>query len=622
MKPFLIALAGAPNAGKSTLFNRLTKGNQKVGNYPGVTVEKKWGHFLTPHGKSVRIVDLPGTYSLDVQSEDERIAVKTLFSNPLEPIDMVVVVVDATNLERGLGLVLDLKELGVRLCVSLNMMDLAQKRGLKLDLKQLSRELGCAVIPTVALNKSGVNDLLLQLESELLKERSAPNSLLSSLDAVDTLESVQTKLKKVDELLKKVTLSPTKADRVTHLLDKFLLHPVIGPLVLVFTLLLLFQAVFTWAAAPMDLIEQGIAALGNGVGGVLPDGYLKDLLVDGVISGVGSVLVFLPQILLLFTFILILEGTGYMARIAFLLNRGMAAVGLQGQAAVPLLSSFACAIPGIMACRTIKSPRERIITMMVAPLMTCSARLPVYTLLVGAFVPSSIAFWYFTWQGFAMFLLFISAIMSGMIVAWVLKKYAVKGKRAPFAMDLPTYKVPALGHILWSLKLRGQAFLKRAGTMILAISVMLWFLSTFPRPEEGVAPQDAIHTSFAGRMGHAIEPLVSPIGFDWRIAVGLVPGFAAREVMVSSLGTVFAIEKAEDEGLESLQQKLKETWGLPTAFALLAWYIFAPQCLATFAVLRRESNSKKWTMITFFYTLTLAYAAAWVAHVVTKWWIQ
>jgi ferrous iron transport protein B len=376
-------------------------------------------------------------------------------------------------------------------------------------------------------------------------------------------------------------------------------------------LLIVFQSVFSWASVPMDLIESGVAILGDAVAAGLPNGWVQDLVVDGILAGVGSVVVFLPQIVILFFFILVLEGSGYMARVSFLLNRLMAKVGLQGQAAVPLLSSFACAIPGIMATRTIKSPRERLIAMMVAPLMTCSARLPVYTLLVGAFVSPAVAYGGIRLQSLVMFALFIAAVVSAMLVSLALKRFVVKGKPAPFVMDLPTYKLPGIRYVAFNVWLRAKAFLKRAGTLILGISMALWVLSTYPKPPPD-ADLPAIQYSLAGRMGTFIEPLVRPIGFDWRIATGLVPGFAAREVMVGALGTVFAVEDAEEEGMVTLQEKLATAWGLPTGLALLAWYVFAPQCLATFAVLRRESNSRKWTLLTFVYMLVLAWVAAWV----------
>lgn len=627
---FTVALAGAPNAGKSTLFNRLTGGNQKIGNYPGVTVEKKSGTFLTPAGRTMELVDLPGTYSLDAQSEDERVAVQTIFQNKSQAPALVVVVLDAANLERSLGLVLDFKKTGCTLIVALNMMDLASRRGLKLDLRAFEKRLGVRIVPTISVRKDGVERLLESIDAVLGKKPNDASAkqdnpgktehavIVSGIPLLDySPAALRARAVEIDSILGEVIKEQTRADKVTHALDRVLLHPAFGLPILFGILFLVFQAVFTWASVPMDLIENGLKTIGKLLGEWLPAGLMHDLMVDGIIAGVGSVLVFLPQIVILFFFILLLEASGYMARASFLLNRAMAAVGLQGQAAVPLLSSFACAIPGLMATRTIKSPRERLITMMIAPLMTCSARLPVYTLLVGAFIPTTIVWGVFTLQGMVMFALFLTAIVSAMIVALVLKRYAVKGPRAPFIMDLPTYKLPSFRYVAINLVMRAKAFLRRAGTMILSISIVLWFLSTFPRPPEN-ATLPAIQYSYAGIAGHAIEPLVRPIGFDWRISAGLVPGFAAREVMVGALGTVFAVEDAEESGMSSLQEKLAQTWGLPTGLALLAWYIFAPQCLATFAVLRRESNSRKWTVVTFCYMLALAWIAAFIVFNVTK----
>jgi ferrous iron transport protein B len=613
----VVALAGIPNAGKSTLFNRLTGANQKIGNYPGVTVEQKSGHCVTPAGHQVELLDLPGIYGLDAQSEDERVAVSALTSEAQKTPALVVVVVDAANLERSLGLVLDLKQVGCPMIVALNMMDLALRRGLKVDLQALSKKLGLAVIPTVSVRRDGVDHLLASMDRVLSQKRSLPHgpeaqSYKEHLGAMDHSPArLVQRAQDIDALLREVVTERTCADKVTDALDRVLLHPILGLPILGAMLLIVFQSVFSWASVPMDLIESGVAILGDAVAAGLPNGWVQDLVVDGILAGVGSVVVFLPQIVILFFFILVLEGSGYMARVSFLLNRLMAKVGLQGQAAVPLLSSFACAIPGIMATRTIKSPRERLIAMMVAPLMTCSARLPVYTLLVGAFVSPAVAYGGIRLQSLVMFALFIAAVVSAMLVSLALKRFVVKGRPAPFVMDLPTYKLPEFRYVAFNVWLRAKAFLKRAGTLILGISMALWVLSTYPKPPPD-ADLPAIQYSLAGRMGTFIEPLVRPIGFDWRIATGLVPGFAAREVMVGALGTVFAIEDAEEEGMVTLQEKLATAWGLPTGLALLAWYVFAPQCLATFAVLRRESNSRKWTLLTFVYMLVLAWVAAWV----------
>ncbi len=599
----VVALVGAPNTGKSSLFNALTGAKQKVGNYPGVTVEKKVGYLKTPSGKSILVVDLPGTYSLNPQSVDEQIVADVLkgkVSIPESP-DVLVAVADATNLERTLGIALEMAQFGRPVILALNMFDLATKRGLKLDLNKLKAELGIPVVTAIAVKKTGVAPLIAEIEKP------------HTLKPLNIPKSIADRQQYVHDLLARVTIVPTKADKITHALDKVLLNPVLGPFILAAILLLIFQAVFSWAEAPMTLIEDGVAALAELSKPYFTNEYLQSFIADGLIAGVGAVIVFLPQILILFFFILLLEGSGYMARAAFILDRMMAAIGLQGRSFVPLLSSFACAIPGIMASRTIKNPRDRLLTIMVSPLMTCSARLPVYVLLIGAFIPNTTLFAGIKLQGVVMFALFLVAVISAVVVAAILKFTALPQGRSPFLMDLPTYRLPTGKYLVIQIYQRAKAFIRRAFTLILGISVVLWALSTFPKAPEN-ATEPAIRYSYAGQFGDLLTPIVEPIGFDWRIASGLVPGFAAREVMVSALGTVFAVEDAEGAGLETLQQKLHETWTLPTGLALLAWYIYAPQCLATFAVVRRETGSRKWTSILFLYMLLLAYAAAWVTY--------
>jgi ferrous iron transport protein B len=617
----VIALAGSPNAGKTALFNALTGSNQKVGNYPGVTVEKKTGTATTLKGK-VKIIDLPGTYSLDPHSPDEEVAVKVLLNRERlvakeDDPQVVVAVADATNLERTLGLVVELKKIGKPVIVALNMMDLAQRRGLKLDINILSRELGIKVVPTIATKKSGIDSLLGSIQSELDSLDGKP-AVINSWTAPDENELLA-RFSEVEKILSKAVLEPTSADIWTRRIDSVLLHPILGGVILSSILFLMFQAVFSWAAAPMDLIDGGVGVIGEVVASIVPAGLIQDLLVDGIIAGVGSVIIFLPQIIILFALIIILEGSGYMMRAAFIMDKMMSLVGLQGRSFVPLLSSFACAIPGIMATRSIKNPRDRLITIMVAPLMTCSARLPVYVLLIGAFIPNTTVMGYFGMQGVAMFGLFVAGILSAMVVAFVMKKVALPGPKSPFIMELPTYKWPSPRYVVLALIQRGKAFLKKAGTIIMGVSVGLWVLSTFPKAPADY-DQPAINYSIAGRIGHFIEPAVAPLGFDWRIATGLIPGFAAREVMVGALGTVFAVENADDEGegTANLQSKIKGVWPMATGLSLLAWYIFAPQCLATIAVARRETNSWKWAFIMFAYLMVLAYVSAFFTFQIFK----
>ena len=615
----VIALVGAPNTGKSSLFSALTGTRQKIGNYPGVTVEKKHGYLTTPSGKKVNLIDLPGTYSLAPQSPDEQIVEDFLKGKKghIEKPDMILVVIDATNLARTMSLAVSLKEQGYPFMVALNMYDLAKSKGLKLDLKALEKELGAQVVPTIAVKRDGLKNLLLSIDRSLRLKPKKAQDLPShdwSLSVNDLINTQQ----QVDEILRRVVRAPSQADKVTHAIDKVLLHPFFGGFILLGILFTMFQAVFSWAEKPMELVEQSITALANYVGSLLGSGLLQSFICDGLIAGVGSVLVFLPQILILFFFILILESSGYMPRAAFIMDRVMGLLGLEGRSFVPLLSSFACAIPGIMATRTIGNPRDRLLTIMVAPLMTCSARLPVYTLLIGAFIPDTTIGGVFNLQGVVMFSLFIFAVISAMLVAFTIKTFALPGPKATFLMDLPTYKLPHFSYIFMSLYQRAKAFLKKAGTLILMISVVLWALSTFPRPPEN-ATEAPINYSIAGKIGHAVEPIVKPLGFDWRIATGLIPGFAAREVMVGALGTVFAVEDAEDAGQALLQHRIKSAWPLSTGLALLVWYVFAPQCLATFAVARRETNSIKWSAIMFFYMLALAYLGALATFHLSSW---
>lgn len=627
-----VILAGCPNAGKTSLFNAMTGSNQKVGNYPGVTVERREGQFRTPSGTRVQLIDIPGTYSLDPRSLDEQVAFREIVrSQDGNETQVIVAVADATNLVRTLGLALELRSLGKPMILALNVMDLARKRGLRLDLVTLSREMGCPVVETVALSSSGVEDLILAIDRALVGgsepseqidapratlDRSALASLLATGKLSQSPAEIRSRNAEVDRILSRAVRNPIARDEVTARIDAVVLHPVFGLAIFVCTIFFMFQAVFSWAETPMNWIEAGVGSLGEAVRSLVGEGLFGSLVVDGAIAGVGSVLVFLPQILLLFAFILILEKSGYMARGALLTHRLMSIAGLQGYSFVPLLSSFACAIPGIMAARTIRNPRERLLTIMIAPLMTCSARLPVYVLLIGAFIPVEQTVGPFGLQGVVMFLLFVFAIVFGMGSAWLLahSRTGLQVTPSGFVLELPGYKMPQFRYVARALWLRAAAFIKRAGTMILLVSVGLWVLSTFPKPSEADRLQHPgktdIEFSLAGRIGATIEPIFAPLGFDWRISASLIPGFAAREVMVGALGTVFAVEDAEEEGLSVLQDKLAGAWGIPTGLALLMWYVFSPQCLATFVVMRRESGSRKFTLISFFYLLGMAYLSA------------
>ncbi|KAB2936319.1 MAG: ferrous iron transporter B [Candidatus Contendobacter sp.] len=614
-RPLRIALVGPPNSGKTTLFNTLTGGRQKTANYPGVTVERKSGRLRTPVGHTVELLDLPGSYSLRARSPDEAITRDVVLGRQAQEglPDAVVCVTDATNLGQHLRLLLELRQLGRPLILALNMMDLAQKRGCEISTEALSRQLGIPVVTTVAMRKSGVRDLLGQIDT-LLNQTPTGGGAAAIDDWVEpSPDAIRAYHREVERLLPEAVVREGAPERLTRRLDRVLLHPVAGPLILIALLFLMFQAVFSWAEAPMDWIDGGMAGLQQWLSAYLEESLLKSLLVDGIVAGVGGVVIFLPQILILFLFILLLEDSGYMTRAAFLMDRLMSAVGLNGRAFIPLLSSFACAIPGIMAARTIAHPLDRLVTILIAPLMTCSARLPVYILLIAAFVPATTVWGGIGLQGLVMFGLYATGIVGALIVAGVLRLTLLRGGRQPLLMELPSYKWPNPVNVLLGLWERAKIFMRRIGTIILSVLIVLWFLSTFPAPPDG-ATEPAIYYSFAGLIGRALEPLLAPIGFNWQIAIALVPGLAAREVAVAALGTVYALSGDEGTVVEALTVTLAQSWTLATALSLLAWYVFAPQCLATLAAVRRETNSWRWATFMFVYLMTLAYIAAFVTY--------
>lgn len=611
-----VALVGPPNSGKTTLFNTLTGGRQKTANYPGVTVERKSGRLRTPVGRSIELLDLPGSYSLRARSPDEAITRDVVLGRQEREVlpDAMVCVTDATNLGQHLRLFLELRQLGRPLILVLNMMDLAQKRGYQISIEALSRSLGIPVVTTVAMHKNGVQDLLEQIDA-LLNQAAAKESGTAATDGwvEPTPEAIRGYHQEAERLLREAVIQEGTPEQFTRKLDQVLLHPVAGPLILLGILFLMFQAVFSWAEAPMDWIDGGIASLQQWLAAHMQDGLLKSLLVDGIIAGVGGVVIFLPQILILFLFILLLEDFGYMARAAFLMDRLMSAVGLNGRAFIPLLSSFACAIPGIMAARTIAHPLDRLVTILIAPLMTCSARLPVYVLLISAFIPATTVWGGIGLQGLVMFGLYATGIVGALVVAGVLRLTMLRGGRQPLLMELPSYKWPNPANVLLGLLERARIFMRRIGTVILSVLIILWFLSTFPAAPLGATEPD-IYYSFAGMIGRGLEPLLAPVGFNWQIAIALVPGLAAREVAVAALGTVYSLSGSEDAVTESLATTLAQDWTLATALALLAWYVFAPQCLATLAAVRRETNSWRWPAFMFVYLMTLAYIAAFITY--------
>ena len=683
-----IAIIGNPNAGKSSIFNALTGLRQKVANYPGVTVEKKEGVVLLPDGSSATLLDLPGTYSLSANSPDEKIAVAALLGlikGSARP-DLVLCVVDASNIERNLFLVSQIIDYHLPVIVVLNMIDVAKQTGIQINAKKFEEKLGVRVIPTIANKRIGIDELkfaILQKNNSSLKPRqwllpevlddewnelremlqkehqfSEPRAYYEAMTLLtashnlhehtdryhpEIIAHVRKDHQKLDflgidcqstfvesryEWIKKicaetVIYSHRKEERVSDTLDRILTHKVWGFFIFLALMATMFQAVFSWANIPMYLIGKGFDWLGAQVTHFLPAGDLQNLLVNGVLGGVGAVVTFLPQILFLFLFLGLLEDTGYMARAAFIMDKVMGNVGLHGKSFIPLLSSFACAIPGIMATRTIDSRKDRLVTMLVAPLMSCSARLPVYTLLIAAFIPQKRIFGVFSLPGLTMIGLYLFGLVSALIMAWVFKKLLLKGEVQTSIMELPTYKMPSLRSVLFQMWERSWLFLKRAGTFILGVSIVLWFLATYPKTDHGTSAQQ-LEQSFAGRTGQLIEPLIKPLGFDWKIGIGLVASMLQREVFVSTMGTIYNIKDTDhEEGNLSLREHLRQdtdtrtgtpTFTALTALCLMVYYVLAMQCLSTVAVMKRETNGWKWPLFQFAYMNALAYIATFIVY--------
>jgi ferrous iron transport protein B len=610
-----IALLGNPNCGKTALFNLLTGSRQKVANYAGVTVERKEGLLTTPAGTKLRVLDLPGAYSFNAISADEAITrdvVLGAFAGEQRP-DLIICVTDATNLKLNLRLVVEARRLGLPLLLALNMMDVARRRGIEIDTAALERELGIPVVETIAVHGHGAQALLERIDAWLQASKT-PRADAAPWHA-PTVGEVLAAQQEVRRILAACVREPAVSNSRDESIDRVAMHPLWGMLILAATLFLMFQAVFSWASVPMDLITGGVDAIGGWLLGVTSPGILQSLLVDGIIAGVGGVLVFLPQIVILFLFILALEDSGYLPRAAFLLDRVMGTVGLSGRSFIPLLSSFACAIPGIMATRTITNWRDRLVTIMIAPLMTCSARLPVYALIIGAFVPQQTVAGVFNLQGIVLFVLYFAGIFGAMAVAWVAKKLQGGAAHHPLLLELPAYRWPNLRNLAIALWERVHIFLVRVGTVILALTILLWFLSSFPAPPAG-ATGAPIEYSFAGQLGRALAVIFAPIGFNWQISIALVPGLAAREVAVGALGTVYALSGG-DEVADALMPMLAQDWSLATAFSLLAWFVFAPQCLSTLATVKRETNSWRYPALMAGYLFGLAYLASFITYRVT-----
>ncbi|QZD86532.1 ferrous iron transporter B [Qipengyuania psychrotolerans] len=601
------ALVGNPNSGKSALFNALTGARQKIANYAGVTVERKAGRLTLPNGEPVELLDLPGSYSFDAASPDEAVTrdvVQGAFESEDAP-DVLILVLDAANLEQHLVFAQEVLELGRPTVVALNMIDLAERDGLTLDPEALSEALGVPVVPTVAVRRRGLVEL-----SEAIAEAETHADEETRKRWHLTLPERRLTAK---HITRGAVLSKSTRHTVENGVDRVLLNPWIGPIILFGLLFIVFQAVFAWATPFADALEGGVAVLSQGVADTLPAGLLRDFLTEGVLAGVGSVVVFLPQIVILFFFILVMEASGYMARAAFLMDRLMALVGLSGRSFIPLLSSFACAIPGIMATRSISDPKDRLTTILIAPLMTCSARLPVYAVVIAAVIPQTSVGPGIGLQGLVLFALYVAGIVGAMVVALVLRSTVTKGAASGFIMELPRYQLPRIKDLAIGLWQRAWVFLRRAGTIIFVATIALWVLLSFPTAEPGESQLDA---SLAGAVADTLHPVLEPVGFNREMSLAIIPALAAREVAVSALATTYAVD-AEDEDLaaEGVTAKIAALWSLPTALAFLAWFVFAPQCLSTIAVARRETNGWKWPIVMVVYL----FALAWISAGLTYW---
>ena len=610
--PLRVALLGNPNCGKTALFNLLTGSRQKVANYAGVTVERKEGQVLTASGHRVMVLDLPGAYSLNALSADEAVTRDIVIGQRSgEPLpDRLICVADATNLQLNLRLVLEARALGLPMALALNMSDAARRAGIAIDHEVLSRELGMPVLETVGVRHDGARELLQFLDDWQVPSATPASAAAWQAPSFDQVMDTQLEVRRIMRL---TVHSPPDSLHTDDAIDRVVLHPLWGMLLLATILFMMFQAVFSWATLPMEAIKSAVDWLSSLLRTYMPEGVLLSLLADGILAGAGGVLVFLPQILILFFFILTLEDSGYLPRAAFLLDRVMGSVGLSGRSFIPLLSSFACAIPGVMATRTITHWRDRLVTIMIAPLMTCSARLPVYALLIGAFIPERTVGGIFNLQGLVMFALYAGGIVSAMAVAAVFKLWRGHARPTPLIMELPAYRVPSLRQLAMGLHERALIFLKRVGGIILALTVLLWFLSTFPAPPEGAAGP-AIQYSLAGRLGHTLEVIFAPIGFNWQISIALVPGLAAREVAVGALGTVYALSATGGNVASALGPVIAQSWSLATALSLLVWYVFAPQCISTLVTVRRETNSWRYALFMAAYLFALAYGASWITY--------
>jgi ferrous iron transport protein B len=687
-----IAIIGNPNCGKTTIFNELTGLRQKVGNYPGVTVERKEGKITYDDG-DVSLLDLPGTYSLSANSPDEKVATDILLGkiSGIKRPDGILCVVDASNLERNLYLVSQIIDQSYPLIIVLNMVDVAENNGIIINVEKLSTLLGVHVIPTIGSKRVGINELKSAIKTSftvspairkwklpekvfkehgelvgLLEQHNHFNSemafheatnLLSTSKSLDSfkdeiaqpvLEHVKKDYEKLDflgydrfsvfvesrfawtrQICNDVISTGKKKFNYTDIIDSIVTHKFWGYVIFFSIMLLIFQSIFTWATVPMNYISEGFSWFGNRIGLIIPTGDLHDLIINGALSGVGAVVVFLPQILLLFFFLGLLEDTGYMARAAFIMDRLMSKVGLHGKSFIPMLSSFACAIPGIMATRTIENQRDRLVTMLVAPLMSCSARLPVYSLLIASFIPSVLIFGFWNLQGIVLVSMYFLGLIAALTMAFLFKKTLLKGRTPDFIMELPPYRLPSLKNIIIQMWERSVLFLKRAGTIILAVSIALWFLATYPKLDNGTASEKLSH-SFVGQAGHIIEPIIKPLGFDWKIGIGILSSLLQREVFVSTMSTIYSVQNANGNSgsfRQKAEQDVDPSTGLPkftalTAICIMVYYVLAMQCMSTIAVMKRETNGWKWPMFQLGYMTVLAYVVTFATYRIGLWIIS
>jgi ferrous iron transport protein B len=606
-----IALAGTPNCGKTSLFNALTGSHQRVGNYPGITVEKKLGHY-EEDGFALTILDLPGLYSLDTRTLDERVAKNILLHKEKyeQPLDALVVVVDSTNLERSLYLLFELKKLNIPMIAAFNLWDIATARGQIVDLKKCEELLEVKIIATSAKKGHGISELI-----EAIKKLPPHQNINKDLDPQEfrKLANIKEIFSHIDYILKECVKSKIKPDTLSKRIDQFALHPFFGPLSLTIVLLLMFQAIFTWSAPVSDIIEGSLHFVAEFIKPYISWPILQSFLVDGIILGAGNVFVFLPQIIFLFLFILLLEDIGYLGRAALMMDSIMRRLGLPGKAVVPLLSSHACAVPGIMATRTIDHDKDRLVTMLVAPLMTCSARVPVYTLLIAAIVPNIKIWGVLHLQGLVMFCLYLLAIITSIFMAFILKKTVITGSASHLLLEIPGYRFPSARNIFLNIIQRIHLFIKKVGTIIITLSLVIWFLVTFPKQPDG---SSSIENSYAASIGKVFTPIFAPIGFDWRLTTALIPTLGAREVIVSTLSTVLSVEGKE--GTEAFDRdfatKVVDQFGLPSLISLLIWFVYSPQCISMISAFKRESGSNKWTSFMVGYTFVLAYICSFIAY--------